>query len=72
MAIARLLDDNGTRVVGYLYLWESDDLGILWTDGDRVISFIDRVLEADTLARARLVGSAELVEHLEALPVTES
>lgn len=68
-AIARLLGEDGTRVVGHLYQWDSGDLGILWTGDDREISFVDRVLDVDILDRARAVDSAELVEFLEGLPV---
>lgn len=71
-AIARLLADDGVRVVGHLVLWESRDLGILWTGDDREISFVDRVLDVDILARARAADSAELVEFLQTLPVKVS
>lgn len=70
--IARLLGHDSTRVVGHLYLWESGDLGILWTGDDRQIAFVDRVLDVETLAYARAADSAELVEFLEALPVKAS
>ncbi|WP_300063897.1 hypothetical protein [uncultured Roseobacter sp.] len=68
-AIARLLGDDGTAVVGHLFLWGSGDLGILWTGDDHEISFVDRVLDVDVLAPARAADSAELVEFLETLPV---
>ena len=55
-------------VVGHLYQWESGDLGILWTGDDHDVSFIDRILEVDILARARAADSAELVGFLR-LPV---
>lgn len=71
-AIARLLGDDSTTVIGHLYLWESGDLGILWIGDDREISFVDRVLDVDVLARARAADSAELVEFLETLPVKVS
>ena len=71
-AIARLLGDDGTQVLGHLYQWESDDLGILWIGEDREISFVDRALCVEILARARAVDSAELVEFLGALPVKAS
>ena len=67
-----LLGGDGTAVVGHLYLWESGDLGILWTADDREISYIDRILDNDILSHARTVGSAELVEFLETLPVKAS
>ena len=71
-AIARLLGEDGTTVIGHLYLWESGDLGILWTGDDRQISFVDRILDVDVLVRARAADSAELVEFLETLPVKVS
>ena len=70
--IAMLLGGDGTAVVGHLFLWESGDLGILWTGNDHEISFVDRVLDVDILARARAAESAELVEFLETLPVKAS
>ena len=71
-AIARLLGENGATIVGHLYLWEFGDFGILWSGADREISYVDRVLDVDVLARARAADSAELVEFLEALPVKAS
>ncbi len=71
-AIARLLGEDGTTVIGHLYLWESGDFGILWTGDDHEISFIDRLLDVDVLARARAADSAELVEFLETLPMKAS
>lgn len=71
-AIAKLLGNGGKRVVGHLYLWESGDLGILWTGDDHEISFVDRVLDVNILARARAADSAELVKFLETLPVKAS
>ena len=67
--IATLLGGDGTAVVGDLCLWESGDLGILWSGEDRYISYVDRVLDVDVLARARAADSAELVEFLKTLPV---
>ena len=71
-AIARLLDEDGTTVMGHLYLWESGDLGILLFGEGREISFVDRVLRVDMLARARAADSADLVGFLETLPVRAS
>ena len=68
-AIARLLGDDGATVVGNLYLWDSGDLGILWTSDDRKIAFVDRVLDVEIVDRARGVDSAKLVEFLESLPL---
>ena len=70
--MARLLGEDGTTLIGHLYLWESDDLGILWSGDDRYISYVDRVLDVDVLARARAADSAELVGFLETLPVKAS
>ena len=70
--IATLLGGDDTAVVGHLYLWESGDLGILWSGDDRYISYVDRVLDVDVLARARAADSAKLVEFLETLPVKAS
>lgn len=70
--IATLLGGDDTAVVGHLYLWESGDLGIMWTGDDHEISFIDRLLDIEVFARAQAAESAELVEFLETLPVKAS
>ena len=70
--VAKLLGSDSFSVVGHLYLWESGDLGTLWTGDDHEISFVDRVLDVDILARARAADSAELVGFLETLPVKAS
>ena len=69
VAIARLLGDNGTDVVGYLYLWESGSLAVMWQCEDRHICFVDRPLNAQILLKARTSNSARLAEILEGLPV---
>jgi hypothetical protein len=66
---ARLLGKECEQAVGQLYLWESDDLGIMWTGEDREISFVDRSLDAEVLLRAKAANSAELVRFLEVLPL---
>ena len=70
--IAMLFGGDGTAVVGHLYLWESGDLGILWTGDNHEISFIDCILDVDILTSARFADSAELVEFLKILPVCKS
>lgn len=70
--IATLLGGDGISVVGHLYLWETGDLGVMWTGDDRQISFTARILDVDVLARARAADSAALVEFLETLPVKAS
>ena len=69
---ATLLGGDGISVVGHLYLWETGDLGVMWTGDDRQISFTDRILDVDVLARARAADSAERVGFLETLPVKVS
>ncbi len=71
-AITRLLGQDGMRVVGILYLWESGDLGIFWIGDEREISFLEDALDADILKRARSAGSLALADFLETLPVKSS
>lgn len=69
LAIARLLGDDGTQIAGYLYLWETGDLGIKWASDDHEAAYVDRFVDAEVLARGRAVNSAKLVEFLQGLPV---
>lgn len=68
--IAQLLAQDGSQVVGLLYLWETGDIGILWTGDERAVSFVDRQLNVELLRRARSAASADIVTLLECLPVT--
>ena len=71
VAIARLLGEKSKRTVAWLYRWKSGGLGLLWTSGDRRVAGIDRRLDPEVLAQARLVGDLEIAAFLEALPVSD-
>ena len=68
VAIAYLIADDGERIVGWVYLWNTADLGIRWSSRERDVSFIQPPISSAVLAVAAALGSAELVEFLKALP----
>jgi hypothetical protein len=72
VAIAYLIADDCERIVGWVYLWNTADLGIRWSGRDRDVSFIQPPISSAVLAVAAALGSAELVEFLKALPPQQS
>lgn len=69
IAIARLIAVNPTRTIGWIYVWETGALGVLRLYKGQKVDCIDRKINTGTLARARLLGSKELVDLLENLPI---
>lgn len=68
VAIAYLIADDCERIVGWVYLWNTADLGIRWSSRERDVSFIQPPISAAVLAAAAAIGSAELAEFLKTLP----
>ncbi|MBD3623855.1 MAG: hypothetical protein HUJ24_00425 [Rhodobacteraceae bacterium] len=67
VAIARLLGDDRNRTIGWVYLWNTSELSILWIDGGRVAKFIEPPLSQVTLARAQAVTPDVVIDFLDAL-----
>lgn len=65
--IARLLRYGQTRTVGWVYLWNTSELSILWLDRRVQATHIVPPVPADVLTRARMItsdGVVDLIEHL--------
>ena len=45
-AIARLYGRDPSKIIGWLYLWNSEELGILWLGRKRMVRFIDPQIDA--------------------------
>ena len=66
-AIARLLGDDRSRTVGWVYLWNTSELSILWIDACRPAKFVEPPLSAETLAKAQGVTPDAVSDLLETL-----
>lgn len=69
-AIARLVGQDPTRTVGWVYLWNTSALSVLWIERPSTASFIEPSLEPEVLVKAKSVTPAEVTEFLEALSPT--
>ncbi|MGS4985491.1 MULTISPECIES: hypothetical protein [Pseudosulfitobacter] len=69
--IAKLLQQDGKSVVGWVYLWESKVLSILWISEDQRAYFIDPLLTAEMLPAAAKTMGKRTIEFLETLPSIE-
>lgn len=65
--IARLQADVGARTIGWVYLWNTSELSILWITPKLPAKYIDPPLSPETLARAKAVTSDAITDLLEAL-----
>ena len=68
-AIARLLGDDRQRTIGWVYLWNTSELSILWIDGRRSAKFIEPPLSQETLAKAKAVTPKAVTDFLVALSI---
>jgi len=66
-AIARLLKQDGESVVGWVYIWETSVLSILWTSEDHRAHFVDPPLNPGTLTKASNIGVTDAVRLLSTL-----
>ena len=65
--IARLLGPGRTRTVGWVYLWNTSELSILWLDRRLPAAYVDPPVPEEVLTRARSVTSDTVTELLAAL-----
>jgi len=70
-AIARLLGDDRNQTIGWVYLWNTSELSILWIDGGCVAKFIEPPLSQETLAKAKAVTLDEVTDFLEELSTAD-
>lgn len=68
--IAWLRGVGGSRVVGILYLWNNGELSYMWLSRRRV-RFIEPLVSAEILAKAKSTAPPEMVRLLDSLSVYE-
>lgn len=65
--IARLFGNDRERTVGWVYLWNSSELSVLWLDEQAPAGSIEPPLHPEVLAEAKLSTPVKVVEFLETL-----
>ncbi|MEN8935021.1 MAG: hypothetical protein ABF245_08840, partial [Planktotalea arctica] len=65
--IARLIGSNGKHTVGWVYVWESSELSILWINKRDPVAFIDPPLCPERLAKAKATTPEDVIAFLTAL-----
>ncbi len=66
--IARLLAENGTRIVGWVYLWNTSELSLFWKDRKVETGFIDPPIHPETLTNAKGTTPDDVMRFLDELP----
>lgn len=66
-AIARLVGGSSSRTVGWVYLWNTFELGVLWLRRDLAPEYIEPPLDPEVLARAKSVTTDEITVLLDRL-----
>lgn len=64
-AIARLVGGSSCRTVGWVYLWNTFELGVLWLRRDLAPERIEPPLDPEVLARAKSVTTDEITALLD-------
>ena len=67
VAIACLVADDGEGIVGWGYLWNTADLGIMWVSQKRDALSIEPKISDELLVAAAATDSSEIVQYLKAL-----
>lgn len=65
--IARLLSRGRRRTVGWVYLWNTSELSILWIDRGLPPEHVDPPLRPEILVRAKAVTTDDITALLEGL-----
>ena len=66
-AIARLVGGTANLTVGWVYLWNTFELGVLWLRRDLAPEYIEPPLDPEVLARAKSVTTDEITALLDRL-----
>ncbi|MEI4197701.1 hypothetical protein [Roseovarius sp. E0-M6] len=66
-AVARLYGDDRYQVIGWVYLWNTSELSILWIGGNRTTKLVDPPLSRGILAKAKVVTPDAVIDLLDAL-----
>ena len=67
--VARLLGIDSERTVGWVYLWNTSELSILWIEKRDTARLIDPPICAETLAKAKHVTPGDVTDLLEELSI---
>lgn len=65
--IARLLAENGTRIVGWVYLWNTFELSLFWKERKAETGFIDPPIPPETLTNAKGTTPDDVMRFLDSL-----
>lgn len=65
--IARLIGTDAKRTVGWVYVWETSELSILWINERDAVAFIDPPLCPERLAKAKATTPEDVIAFLAAL-----
>lgn len=65
--IARLMRSDTERTIGWVYLWNTSELSILWIDRRHRADRIEPPVDRETLAKARSVTDDEVASLLDML-----
>ena len=65
--IARLIGTDAKRTVGWVYVWETAELSILWINERDAVAFIDPPLCPERLAKAKATTPEDVIAFLAAL-----
>lgn len=70
--VATLIELDGKRTVGWVYVWETSELSILWIDERDTAAFIDPELSLERLWKAKATTPEDVIAFLDILrkPVT--
>lgn len=68
-AIARLYGNDPTKVVGWLYVWNTNELGIKWKSCVRTLHFIDPPVELDQYPRKLNTNARVLMRVAQVQPI---
>jgi|TARA_R100001440_G_scaffold63486_2_gene83726 hypothetical protein len=69
--IARLLGKDKKRTVGWVYLWNSSDLSVLWLGEEGVAGAIEPVFLPEVLEDPKSSMPVDVAEFLEALSTVD-
>jgi len=65
--IARLIGPDGKHTVGWVYVWETSELSILWINEPDTAAFIDPKIRSEMLTRAKEATPDDVIAFLRRL-----
>ena len=67
--IARLVGHDSIQTVGWVYVWETSELAILWIGPSEMAAFIEPRINQEVLTTAKAMTPDEVVILLSELPM---